>query len=1241
MRTIACSIMVLLMAMPNVAFSEGPVYFADPALKAAVEARLGISDPNATDMLRLTDLSAGGGIVNLTGLQYATNLTSLYLASNQISDISALAGMTNMKYLYLTSNQISDISALAGMTNMTTLHLELNQISDISALAVMTNMTTLYLTSNQISDISALAVMTNMTTLHLEFNQISDISALAGMTNMTELWLYNNNISDISAVSGLTNLIWLSLANNQISDINAVSGLTNMTRLDLHYNQISDINAVSGLTNLELLGLYRNQITDISGLLELTKLGWLYVRSNPLDCEAYSFYIPLIKENNPGIYIEYDERASCLEATNLWDGKRIELSWGEGVGAVRILRIDANDLSEVVFPPIYANSFTDETVEPGRTYKYVLKSTDLSRIISNEVEVKAEVIVVLVRGYSPWGSGYDADYWGEDVDSWFEERGVTCWDASTYLYGSLTIAWNAWVLEVFINSKLSEPTYQTNPPTKINLVSHSMGGLISRQYANTHPGFVDSIFCIHTPHTGSPLADLRGILPSNSATDNLKPAFMRDTFNNQFKTVGGAQLYTLWSSNPGLSLLPLAGYILKDLRFLPGLNDGIVPVLSMFGRIWELKFLLPKLSKPAILSTDTAYTNYNHLACHKKESTWFQILSWMELDAGAGGSLLAEIEAASDVNEPNVMPLYYVVGYEGQLDSNTPVLETAQIGNSQKAYFRALVSDVNCSFTIIDPCSIIYDPCYTISQPNVTYTDQNGILMYDVNSPISGSWNLNLSTTVAPPNSVDYGLTAFEDANIALYSFTDLDWANTDANVLILATLTENSNPVIDANLTADIALPDTNTISLLLYDDGLHGDANADDGIYADTFSGTSQTGIYSGLVSTTGMLSGTGFQRTSPLSFTISSPDINFAGDINDIGVDLNANTLYDILRFTIPVNVNEPNEFLLTATLFDSNDDIIKMFSTGDVNLPIGPNTLILEIAAEDIVKHNADGPYNLSDITLSDANTGLTIAAHADYNTAAYAITDFEPLDTDGDGLSDNFELSIGTDANLPDSDYDGLSDYEEIFYDGDANSYNPASDLNPLNTDTDSDGMSDSWELYWNFDPLNDDGTKNDDDDTDGLTNLQEYQNNTEPDNADTDADGMPDGWEIDFGLNPLFFDSATDDDEDGLTNLQEYQNDTNPNDPDTDDDTVQDGPDNCKLMYNPDQTDADGDGEGDTCEADISGNHEVDLADFALLASHWRDSGCGDCDGADLDGEGDVDFGDLDILVENWLAGVE
>ena len=138
---------------------------------------------------------------------------------------------------------------------------------------------------------------------------------------------------------------------------------------------------------------------------------------------------------------------------------------------------------------------------------------------------------------------------------------------------------------------------------------------------------------------------------------------------------------------------------------------------------------------------------------------------------------------------------------------------------------------------------------------------------------------------------------------------------------------------------------------------------------------------------------------------------------------------------------------------------------------------------------------------------------------------------EPVDTDGDGLTDAEEAELGTDANSADSDGDGLTDAEEI------NEY----ETDPLNSDTDGDGLSDGDEVNsYNTDPNSTDS------DGDGLSDgdeINEYE--TDPNNTDSDGDGLNDYDEVmTHDTNP----NNADSDGDGFTDMQEIDMGTNPTD---------------------------------------------------------------------------------------------
>ena len=264
------------------------------------------------EMATLTETERGAwarGISDLTGLEFATNLTHLDLRDNSISDISPLASLTNLTHLDLSDNSISDISAVSGLTKLTWLDLGGNSISDISAVSGLTKLTVLGFWNNSISDISAVSGLTKLTGLSLGINSISDISAVSGLTKLTVLGFWNNSISDISAVSGLTKLTVLDLWNNSISDISAVSGLTKLTGLRLENNSISDISAVSGLTKLTELGLGGNSISDISSLVANTGLGSgdrVYVWVNPLSYQSINTHIPTLQSR--GVDVNFNDR---------------------------------------------------------------------------------------------------------------------------------------------------------------------------------------------------------------------------------------------------------------------------------------------------------------------------------------------------------------------------------------------------------------------------------------------------------------------------------------------------------------------------------------------------------------------------------------------------------------------------------------------------------------------------------------------------------------------------------------------------------------------------------------------------------------------------------------------------------------------------------------------------------------------------------------------------------------------
>jgi LPXTG-motif cell wall-anchored protein len=129
---------------------------------------------------------------------------------------------------------------------------------------------------------------------------------------------------------------------------------------------------------------------------------------------------------------------------------------------------------------------------------------------------------------------------------------------------------------------------------------------------------------------------------------------------------------------------------------------------------------------------------------------------------------------------------------------------------------------------------------------------------------------------------------------------------------------------------------------------------------------------------------------------------------------------------------------------------------------------------------------------------------------DLDTDNDGIGNEKDTDDDNDGLTDEEEITIGTDPQKTDTDNDGVSDKIDAFPKDKTES-----------RDTDSDGLGDNKDL---------------DDDGDGIFDQDElFEYGTNSLNTDSDSDGLPDKQEIEAGTNP----TKADTDSDGANDSQD------------------------------------------------------------------------------------------------------
>ena len=254
-----------------------PVNIPDTVLAAAVRAQLGIADGDPITEAHMSnpwfnlltipppDLPADPKVSDLTGLEYAKNLTELNGYDHDIRSLEPIKGLTKLRNLRLAGNR---------------------NLGDISPIRGLTTLIELFLGNTGVSDITPLANLTNLTFLDLKNNQIQDISVLANLTKLKSLNLWNRE-----------NLPWQPKGNNQVRDIRPLANLTALTNLYLDGNQISDLTPLANLTELILLEIRGNQVRDISPLTGIAhRLRTLYLQENPLSYHSIYTHLPNIQD---------------------------------------------------------------------------------------------------------------------------------------------------------------------------------------------------------------------------------------------------------------------------------------------------------------------------------------------------------------------------------------------------------------------------------------------------------------------------------------------------------------------------------------------------------------------------------------------------------------------------------------------------------------------------------------------------------------------------------------------------------------------------------------------------------------------------------------------------------------------------------------------------------------------------------------------------------------------------------
>ncbi|MBT0132506.1 LapB repeat-containing protein [Listeria seeligeri] len=187
----------------SVQAADDIVNIPDPAFKSYLNDLLGqpsTSDITEAQMDTIATITINGGSVSdITGIDYAHNLTSVRIANTQVMDFSLLASLPKLTNISLagnniTSNSIPNLNNLQNLSNLSISPASLDN-SALTKINKIPNLTFLDLDSNySLTDIMPLQSLPNLATLFVQFCGIHDYRGIENFPKLNNLSAYGQNV---------------------------------------------------------------------------------------------------------------------------------------------------------------------------------------------------------------------------------------------------------------------------------------------------------------------------------------------------------------------------------------------------------------------------------------------------------------------------------------------------------------------------------------------------------------------------------------------------------------------------------------------------------------------------------------------------------------------------------------------------------------------------------------------------------------------------------------------------------------------------------------------------------------------------------------------------------------------------------------------------------------------------------------------------------------------------------------